>query len=93
MSHDRFVAHLAELPADPRGVRPGFQCDPTAWDPAEDLLDSLRCGRQVVFQNHLTGLIQDAVMAGTISQIQTDGQLGLFENRVFSLLSRCYSFS
>jgi hypothetical protein len=36
----------------------------------------------VVFQNHLTGLIQDAVMAGTISQIQTDGQLGLFENLV-----------
>jgi small ligand-binding sensory domain FIST len=93
MSHDRFVAHLAELPADPRGVRPGFQCDPTARDLAEDLLDSLRCGRQVVFQNHLTGLIQDAVMGGTISQIQTDGQLGLFENLVFSLLSRCYSFS
>src|ERR1700752_890654 len=79
MGHDHFVAHLAQLPAHPGGVRSGFQCDPTARDLAEGLLNSLRCCRKVVFQNHVTRLIQNAVMAGSVSQIQTDGQPGLFE--------------
>src|SRR5258708_38437810 len=60
----------------------GFQCDSTARDPAENLVDSLRCCRQAVLQKHVTCLIQNAVMAGSISQVQTDGQLGLFENLV-----------
>jgi hypothetical protein len=56
--------------------------DPAARDPAEDLLDSLRFGRKVVFQNHLTRLIQNAVMAETISQVQNDGQFVLLLNLV-----------
>jgi hypothetical protein len=51
-------------------------------DPAEDLVHSLRCGRQVVFQDHVARLIQNAVMAGSVSQVQPDGQLGPLENLV-----------
>jgi hypothetical protein len=82
MRHDHFVAHLAQLPADPRRMRSGFECDPTSRNLAEDLLDSLRCGWQVVFQSDVTCLIQNAAMAGAISQVQTDGQPGLLENLV-----------
>src|SRR5258705_8814685 len=63
----------------------GFQCDSTARDPAENLVDSLRCCRQAVLQKHVTCLIQNAVMAGSVSQVQTDGQLGLVENLVATL--------
>src|SRR5216683_360970 len=45
-------------------------------------MDSLRRGRRVVFQNHVACLIQNAVVAGPVSQVQTDGQLGSFENLV-----------
>ena len=82
MRHDHFVPHLGQLPADPGRMRPGFQCDPTARNLAEDLLDCFRCGRQVLFQKHVSRFIQNAVMAGTISQVQTDGQSGLLENLV-----------
>src|SRR6266446_10149452 len=58
---------------------PGFQRDSTPWDPAEYLLDSFRGRRQTVLQNHFACLIQDAVMDCSVSQIQTDGQLGLLE--------------
>src|SRR5712692_9251436 len=61
---------------------PGFQHDTTTRDPAEYLVDPLRRRRQTVLQNHVTCLIQDAVMACSVSQIQTDGQLGLLENLV-----------
>src|SRR5712672_2008341 len=61
---------------------PGFQRDSTPWDPAEYLLDSFRGRRQTVLQNHFACLIQDAVMDCSVSQIQTDGQLGLLENFV-----------
>src|SRR6266446_8621498 len=64
---------------------PGFQRDSTPWDPAEYLLDSFRRRRQTVLQNHFACLIQDAVMAGSVSQIQTDGELGLLENLVATL--------
>jgi hypothetical protein len=47
------------------------------WDPAEYLVDSFRRRRQTVLQNHFACLIQNAVMASWVSQIQTDGQLGL----------------
>jgi hypothetical protein len=35
-----------------------------------------------MLQNHVARLIQNAVMAGTISQVQTNGQLGPHENLV-----------
>jgi hypothetical protein len=35
MGHDHFVAYFAQLPAHPRGVRSGFQCDAIARDLAE----------------------------------------------------------
>ena len=80
MRHDHFVPQLGQLPADPRRMRPGFQCDPTARNLAEHLLDSFRCRRQFLLQNHFARFIQNAVMAGSISQIQTNRQLVLFEN-------------
>jgi hypothetical protein len=43
---------LSQLSAYPRRMHPGFQCDSTAQDTTEDLLDSLRCRRQAVLQNH-----------------------------------------
>src|SRR5882762_6938744 len=64
----------------------GFQCDSTAGDPAENLVDSLRCCRQAVLQKHVTCLIQNAVMAGSVSQVQTGGQLLLPENVVTGCL-------
>src|SRR6266478_9812151 len=85
MGHDHFVAQLRQLPAYPGGMGPGFQCDSTAGDPAENLVDSPRCRRQTVLQNHVTCFIQDAVMACSVSQIQTDGQLGFLENLVATL--------
>src|SRR5712692_6020223 len=82
MSHDHFVAQLGQLPAYPRGMGPGFQCSSTARDSAEDFVDALRRRRQAVFQNHIACLIQDAAMACSVSQIQTDGQLELPKNLV-----------
>src|SRR5713226_4316103 len=60
----------------------GFQHHPTTRDPAKYLVDPFRRRRQTVFQNHVTCLIQDAVMACAVSQVQADGQLGLIENLV-----------
>src|SRR5258706_3569913 len=40
----------------------------------------LRGGGQAAYQNPVPRLIQHAVVAGTVSQVQTDGQLGLLEN-------------
>src|SRR5690242_9389555 len=80
MGHDHFVTHLCQLPADPGRVRSGFQCDPTARNPAERLADSVRCGRHVTFPNHLPRLIQNAVIASSISQVQPDRQPCLLEN-------------
>src|SRR5260370_16038295 len=45
-------------------------------------MDPLRCRWQAALQNHVASLIQDAVMACSVSQVQADGQLGLFENFV-----------
>ena len=45
MGHDHFMSQLGQLPADPRGMRPGFQRDPAARNPAENFLDSFRCRR------------------------------------------------
>jgi len=64
---------------------PGFQRDSTARDlAAEDSVNSFR-RRQAMLQNHVACLIQNAVMAGSISQIQTDGQFGLLDNLVATL--------
>src|SRR5258706_2529204 len=66
-------------------MRPSFQRDSTPRDPAEDLLNSVRRRRQAVLQNHVACPIQDAVMAGPVSQIQANGQLGVLENIVATL--------
>ena len=42
MGHDHFVPQLGQLPADPGRMRPGFQRDSTARNPAEHFLDSFR---------------------------------------------------
>jgi hypothetical protein len=58
---------------------PGFQRDSTARDLAEHRMDSFRCRWQAALENHVACLIQDAVMACSVSQIQTDGQLGFLK--------------
>jgi hypothetical protein len=54
-------------------------------DPAEDLAEALRCCRQAVFQNHVTCPHLNVVMAGSVSQVQTDGPLGLLENHIATI--------
>src|SRR5260370_20801036 len=45
-------------------------------------MDSFRCRWQTALQNHVACLIQDAVMACSVSQVQADGQLWLIEDLV-----------
>src|ERR1700684_2891124 len=61
-------------------MRSGFQRDPTPRNLAEHLLDSFQCRGQFLFQDYFTRFVQDAVTAGSISQIQTDRQLVILEN-------------
>src|SRR6202035_2809678 len=63
-------------------MRSRFQRDPAARHLAKRLADSARCGRHAAFQNYVTRLIQDAVTAASISQVQPKGKCGLFENLV-----------
>ena len=62
--------------------------DPAARHPAERLADSVQRGGHAPFPNQVSYLIQNAVVAGSISQVQTNGQLGLFQNL---LPPRCHS--
>jgi hypothetical protein len=73
VGHNHFVTILAELPANPRGMRSGFHGYPAPRNLAEYLLESFRCRGQFLFQDYLARFIQNAVTAGAISQIQTNG--------------------
>src|ERR1700731_4550976 len=61
---------------------PGFQCDSTARNLAEDLLDALRRCCYALLQNHVTSLIQNTVMACSVSQIHANRKLLRCENLV-----------
>jgi hypothetical protein len=56
-------------------MRPDFQCDPTARHRAENLLQRFPIRANSLFQLYLTCLIDDAIPAVAIAQIQSDGQL------------------
>src|SRR3974377_205557 len=60
-------------------MRPRLHGDATPRHATEYLLHGFRCGRQFVLQNDFACLIQNAVRTGTVSQIQTNGELP-FEN-------------
>jgi hypothetical protein len=55
-------------------VEQGFPRHSAARDGAEDFLQRFRTPTNSLFQLYLTGLIDDAVPAVAISQIQSDGQ-------------------
>src|SRR5258706_2712157 len=57
-----------------------LQCDETSRYLSKGLLHRFRCGRQFLFQNDLACFIQNTVERPTISQIQSDRQLLLFED-------------
>src|SRR5450631_3417374 len=59
-----------------------FQGDSTARNFAEDLLDALRRCCHALLQNHVTSLIQNTVMACSVSQIYANRKLLRFENLV-----------
>lgn len=82
MGHDRLVTKVDQLPAYPGGMRPCFQRDSTARNLVKDSVDSLRCPQETVLQNHFARLIQNAVAAGAVPHIQTDGEFRLLENLV-----------
>src|SRR5215467_7123647 len=60
-------------------MRPGLHRDATPRHATEYLLHSFRCGRQFMFENDFSCLIQNAVRIGAISEIQPNGELP-FEN-------------
>src|SRR6202142_2547665 len=80
MGHDHFVAQLGQLPAYPGGMGPGFQCDSTSRDLAENLVHSFRRRWQAVLQNYVTCLIQNTVMASSVSPPGPHGHYRSIEN-------------
>jgi hypothetical protein len=55
-------------------MRPDFQCDPTAGQGAEDLLQRFRIRPDSLFPLYLAGFVHHAVPTVAISQIQSNGQ-------------------
>ena len=74
-------------------MRSGFQRDPAPRNLAEHLLESFWCRSQLLFQDDFARFIQDTVTAGSISQIQTNRELVLFENLESPRSPQCYSSS
>src|SRR5438309_12114477 len=68
------MPQLAEQATDPGGMRPDFQCDPTARHCGEDFLQRFRIRTDSLLQLYLAGFIHHAVPTVAISQIQSKGQ-------------------
>jgi hypothetical protein len=79
---DHFVPQLAEQATDPGRMRSCVQCDPTARHRAEYCLQRLGRGGDFLFHHDASGFVQNALTAGTIPQIQTDGHLLLSPDRL-----------
>src|SRR5271156_4077343 len=74
IGHHHFMPQFAEQATDPGRMRPDFQCDPTAWQRAEDFLQRSYRRSHSLLELYLTRFIQHAVPTVAISQIQSDGQ-------------------
>src|SRR5208282_1966388 len=72
--HDHFMPQLAEQATDPGRMRPDFQCDPTARQPAEGFLQCFPTRAHSLFPLNLAGFIHHAVPTVAVSQIQSNGQ-------------------
>src|SRR5271169_7158366 len=81
------MPQFAEQATDPGRMRPDFQCDPTAWQRAEDFLQRPCSRSHSLLELYLTRFIQHAVPTVAISQIQSDGQFLL---RNIPALRYCY---
>jgi hypothetical protein len=92
MRHDYFTPQLSQPPADPGRMRPGLQRHAAAWHSAEHLLHRCFGGRQLLLDQHFACLVEHAVVAELIAQIDSDGQF-LRAKILLPPPSRCYSFS
>ena len=70
-----FAVPMNQQLADwPERMHPRLQRDPAARRGPEPGFEGLRRGGNLVLQNHASGFVQNAVIAGTIPQIQPNGQ-------------------
>src|SRR5207248_8262210 len=87
MRHDHFMAQPAQQPAHPGRMHAGLQRDAAARHGSECRWQSLGRGGNSLFQHDTPRLIQNAVAARAIPQVQTDGQLLL--RKIPALLPGC----
>src|SRR4051812_873182 len=80
IGHDDFMPPLPKQAADPGRMRPDLQRDSTARHSAEDLLQCLRTGTDLLLQLYLARFIHYAKPTVAISQIQPDRELLLRKN-------------
>src|ERR1019366_4982328 len=72
--HKHFVPHRCQVPAHPRRMCPHFQCDPARRHLGEQRIQSRLCGWQLIFARFLSRLIQNAIAARAVSEVQPHGQ-------------------
>src|SRR5437868_772283 len=80
IGHDDFMPQRPQPAADPGRMRPDLQCDSTARHGAEDLLQCLRTGTDLLLQLYLARVIHYAKPTVAIPQIQAAGELLLRKN-------------
>ena len=72
VGHDDLVAQPLQLAADPGRLRSGLQCDPPRLA-AEMFFEGTRLVAKDSFFHHLAVLIEDAIAADFVAQIDPDG--------------------